>query len=62
MPAVAVVLPESEVGRTTAAIRDRYGPLGRLLLWRQERRARRMGVSSVAAIEIVLEDSDRADG
>lgn len=52
IPATARLLEGPAITETAAAITRRYGILGRILMWRQERRGAKAGVPQGAAIEL----------
>jgi len=54
VPAVATLQDSAETMRTSAMITRRYGLLGRLLMWRSARAARRTGEPTAAGISITM--------
>jgi uncharacterized protein len=53
--ATATLLDEKQTQATAELITRRYGLLGRILMWRNERQARRTGQSTAAGISISLD-------
>lgn len=54
VPATAALLDPQETDRTQVLITKRYGLLGRILMWRNERKARQAGQVPAAGISITL--------